>query len=317
MRILIVGAGAVGGYFGAQLAKAGRDVTFLVREGRAAQLRRTGLQVHSPHGDYTIEPSLLIASDLQQRPQTFDLILLSVKAYSLEAAMNDFAPAVASGTLILPLLNGMRHLDALDARFGAAHVLGGSTRISADLDAEGGVHSFEDLQDLVYGARFERTAAPLAPVDEALQGCGFDDKLSNDIMAFMWQKWTILSSLASITCLLRGTVGEVEAARGGPETARAIITEAAAIAGVCGYPTTPAFLDVLSSRLTVAGSSLTASMYRDMMRGLPVEADQILGDLLLRGEEHGVQTPLLRAAYVQLSVYAAARERERAAGEKA
>ena len=317
MRILVVGAGAVGGYFGARLAVAGRDVTFLVRERRAEQLRDRGLHVSSPRDEITIQPQLLLASELRAKPQVFDLILLSTKAYSLQAAMDDFAPAVGAATLILPLLNGMRHLDLLDATFGSPHVLGGSTRISADLDAEGNVHSFEDLQDLVFGARADALAAPIEPIAAALHNAGFDDKRSDDITAFMWQKWTMLSSLASITCLLRGSIGDVAAAPGGVDTARAIIAEASAIATANGYAPTTGFADMMNTRLAAHGSALTASMYRDMMRGSAVEADQILGDLLRRGEQHGVAAPLLRAAYVQLSVYSATREREQATGDKA
>src|SRR5580698_9899927 len=104
MRILIVGAGAVGGYFGARLAAADRDVTFLVRAGRAEQLRRTGLVVESPHGDLSIRPKLLLTSEIIK---PFDLVVLSTKAYSLDAAIQDFAPAVGPETMILPLLNGL------------------------------------------------------------------------------------------------------------------------------------------------------------------------------------------------------------------
>lgn len=305
MRILVVGAGAVGGYFGARLTAAGRDVTFLVREARAAQLRSTGLQVTGPRDHFSVAPRLLTASELQAEPQAFDLLLLSVKAYALEAAMNDFAPAVGPATVVLPLLNGMRHLDVLDARFGPEHVLGGSTRISADLDENGHVHSFEDLQDLVFGARSRASAAPIEAVAAALHNAGFDDRPSDDIVAFMWQKWVLLSSLGAMTCMMRGSIGEVVSAPGGRETAHAIVAEAIAIATACGYAPTEAFATTTYARLSAEGSALTASMYRDMMRGRPVEADQILGDLLQRGEAAGVAAPLLRAAYVQLSVYAA------------
>ncbi len=310
MRILVVGAGAVGGYFGARLAQAGRDVTFLVREGRARQLRDGGLQVVTPHDRFAVEPELLLAAELKSAGQTFDLVLLSTKAYALESAMEDFAPAVGPGTLILPLLNGMHHLDVLDGRFGHKHVLGGSTRISSDLDAEGHVHMFETLQDLVYGARGNATASPLAEVTAALHDAGFDDVLSPDVTGFMWQKWTLLSAIAATTCLLRGSIGDVAAVPGGPETAVALLAESAAIAAACGYPVPEDFLAIARQRVTAKGSALTASMYRDLMRGAPVEAEQVFGDLLRRGGEHGLLSPLLRAAFVQLSVYGARRGKE-------
>src|SRR6202789_311828 len=236
MRILVIGAGAVGGYFGGRLAAAGRDVTFLVRQARAEQLRRTGLQIFDPYGDVSVQPKLLLAEELKARPEAFDLIVVSTKAYSLEAAMDDFAPAVGTSTVILPLLNGMRHLDALDARFGAEHVVGGSTQVVADLDAEGHVHSMTQLHDFNFGERDTSVTERIRAIETTLQGAGFDVHLRPDILATMWQKWTLLASMGAMTCLLRGSVGAVVAAPGGVETARAILAECVAIATANGYP---------------------------------------------------------------------------------
>jgi 2-dehydropantoate 2-reductase len=305
MKILVIGAGATGGYFGARLTRAGRDVTFLVRPRRADQLRKTGLQVTEPEFSFEVTPRILLASELAAKPEPYDLILLSTKAYSLAAAIDDFAPAVGPTTGILPLLNGMAHLDTLAARFGRDKVLGGSTRISADLDPEGRVLSMDkDLHDLHFG-ELDRTDTPrIQAINATLSNSGFDAILEPDILAFMWHKWTILSALASITCLFRGSVGAVAAVPYGPETARALLAESVAIAAAHGYRPPDAFLAAVETRITLPGSDLTASMHRDMMRGLPVEADHILGDLLHRADTHSIPTPLLRAAYVQLKVYA-------------
>jgi 2-dehydropantoate 2-reductase len=306
MRILVMGAGAVGGYFGARLTKAGRDVTFLVREKRAEQLRSMGLMVTEPETEFTVQPKLLTAAELHAKPEPFDLILLSTKAYSLDAAMEDFAPAVDEKTAILPLLNGMKHLDTLAVRFGEGAVLGGSTRISATLGEDGHVISMDKhLHDLHFGERDKQVSERIKAIDATLKGCGFDAELEPDILAFMWNKWTILSALAAITCLFRGSVGQVAAAPGGVETERAILAESVAIATANGYPPPEEFLVGVTERVTEAGSTLTASMHRDMMKGAPVESDHVLGDLLAR--KHNVEAPLLRAAYVQLSVYMATR----------
>jgi 2-dehydropantoate 2-reductase len=302
MRILVIGAGAVGGYFGARLAYAGRDVTFLVRPRRAEQLRRIGLQVTEPEFAFEVTPRILLASELAEKPEHFDLILLSTKAYSLTTAIEDFAPAVGPDTAILPLLNGMSHLDALAARFGKAAVLGGSTRISSDLDADGRVISMDKLLHDLHFGELDGTRTPrIEAIDETLCHSGFDAILEPDIRAFMWHKWTILSALASITCLFRASIGAVAAVPYGTQTERAILAESVSIAGANGYRPPAPFLAAVEARLTEAGSDLTASMHRDMMRGMPVEADHILGDLLALAK--GVETPLLRAAYVQLSVY--------------
>ncbi len=300
MRILVVGAGAVGGYFGGRLAAAGRDVTFLVRSGRAAQLQRDGLRIVSPSGDLALTVKTISAAGLAA---PYDLILLAVKAYTLEAAMQDFAPAVGPGTMILPLLNGMRHIGALAARFGANAVLGGTSHISADLDADGRIVHLGALEDLNYGELSGERTLRLQALEAALAHAGFGDTLSPDITALMWRKWVVLASLGSITCLLRGTIGEVASTPRGVATAHAIVAECAAIAAAEGYPTAATELERMHDRLTRQGSDLTASMYRDLHKGAPVEVDQILGDLLDRADRHSLQAPLVRAAFVQLSIY--------------
>lgn len=282
-------------------------MTLLLRQARAAQIRERGLQVLSPLGDLDVHPAVITAAELRAAPAPYDLILLSTKAYSLEAAMEDFAPAVGGQTSILPLLNGMRHLDTLEARFGAQAVLGGSTRIVSDMDAEGRILHLEPLHDVVFGERDKSVTPRIEAVAAALHGANFEDKLSPDVLAFMWQKWVFLAALGAITCLMRGSIGEVAAAPGGLEIAMGILDETDAIATANGYPTPQAFLDNTKSRLFKVGSPLTASMYRDLERGAAVEADQILGDLIRRGRDKGVAAPLLTAAYAQLSVYSSRR----------
>ncbi|QMV18956.1 2-dehydropantoate 2-reductase [Granulicella sp. 5B5] len=308
MRTLVIGAGAVGGYFGARLAAAGRDITFLVRKHRADQLRTNGLHVISPQGNVDIDqPKLLLAADLAAHPTPFDLILLSTKAYSLDSAMNDFAPAIGPNTVILPLLNGMAHLDALDARFSPARVLGGSTRIVADVDTNGTIHSMEALHDLNFGERDKSVTPRIEAIQTELSNAGFEAKLQPDILAFMWSKWVFLAALGATTCLLRGSIGQIASAPGGLATAQGILNETAAIAAANGYPTSAPFLEHTTARLLQPGSTLTASMYRDMMRGAPVEADHILGNLIARSHTHNVPAPLLTAAHAMLSVYSANR----------
>jgi 2-dehydropantoate 2-reductase len=306
MRILVVGAGAVGGYFGACLAVAGRDVTFLARERRAAQLRAIGLQVKSPNGDFGIAPAdlkLISAQELAGAKTPYDLILLSTKAYALDAAMNDFAPAIGANTAILPLLNGMRHLDMLSERFGKEHVLGGSSRIVSDVDPEGRVVHIEAWKDLAFGELDKSVTPRIEAIAKTLHGAGFEDMLMPDIVNFMWQKWVLLAAMAGITCLLRGSIGEIAHVPFGVETEQAFLKETAAIASASGYPPTEKSLTAIEARLTDPQSPLTASMYRDLTKNGPVEVDHILGDLLRRGKTLGLVSPLLQAAYVQLSVY--------------
>ena len=300
MRLLIVGAGATGGYFGGRLAQAGRDVTFLVRPGRAAQLRRDGLQLISPHGDIGIVPALLTPGE---PAPPFDAVLLAVKAFALEAAMADVAPLVGPATMIMPLLNGMRHLDTLAERFGEGAVLGGVCRIASTLDEQGRIVQLAGFQDLVVGERDGRESARVQALHGVLSGAGFDASASTAVTQLMWEKWVLLAAGGAITCLLRGDIGEIEAA-GGAGLARRVIAEAGAVAAAEGHAPGDKFRRHAETMLTTPGSSFATSMYRDMMAGAPVEADHIIGDMVRRAEAAAIDTALLAAAAVALRVYA-------------
>jgi len=300
MRILIVGAGAVGGYFGGRLAQAGRDVTFLVRPSRAKQLGRDGLRIISPHGDAALTPKLVSVEEIDK---PYDLVFLSVKAYALEAAMNDFAAAVGPETMILPVLNGMRHVDLLTKRFGEDAVIGGVCQVASEIDDAGRIVQLADFQQLVYGERNGEMTPRLQTLDATLQGRGFDARLSTDIMQEMREKWVQLASLGAITCLMRGTIGEIVDAPGGADLSLKVLDESAAVATACGHKPSEALLSRHAAAMTAPGSPLTSSMYRDLRKGAPVEADHILGDFIERGGAHEVATPLLKAAFINLRVY--------------
>jgi 2-dehydropantoate 2-reductase len=300
MRILVVGAGATGGYFGARLAEAGRDVTFLVRAGRADQLRRSGLQIKSPHGNLALKPKLVTAAALD-RP--FDAVLLAVKAFALEEALADLAPAVGSETMIVPFLNGMRHIEALVDRFGERPVLGGVCVVATMLDPEGRIVQLGDMQELAYGERDGTMSERVRALDAQLQNAGFKAQASDAILLRMWEKWVLLATVGGVTCLMRGAVGEVEAAPGGPEFALAFLAECIAVATAAGFPPREPFVKTAKGMITARGSAFASSMFRDMGAGAPIEADQIIADLLARARRHGVGTPLLAIANAHLAVY--------------
>jgi 2-dehydropantoate 2-reductase len=300
MRILVVGAGAVGGYFGGRLIQAGRDVTFLVRPGRARQIKALGLQIVSPHGDVSLHAAAITA---EQIAVAYDLILLGVKSYSLARAMQDFAPAAGSRSMILPVLNGMHHMDLLGERFGEPAVLGGVCRVSTEIDEQGRIRQLSDIQSLSYGELDGARTPRIEEVDQNLRGAGFEAAVSEHIVEDMWQKWVQLATLGAINCLLRGNIGQITAIPGGAALSLSILRECADVAAACGHPQTKAFLEQQKVLLTAERSALTSSMYRDLKRNLPVEVDTILGDLLRRGQTHGLKTPLLQAAVVSLSIY--------------
>jgi 2-dehydropantoate 2-reductase len=302
MRILVVGAGSTGGYFGARLAQAGRDVTFLVRPARAEYLRANGLQITSPHGDVTLAPNLVTAGHIAA---PFDAVLLTVKGFALAAAMEDLAPAIGPDTIILPVLNGMKHVDSLTERFGAHAVAGCACKVATVIDDQGRIVQLTKLQDIAYGEMDGTLSPRITRLDQAMQGAGFDARLSRTILLDMWEKWVLLATIGGVTCLMRGNIGAIEAVPGGAPFALAFLDEVAATVTAAGYKPREAFMAATRNAITQPGSTLTSSMYRDLELGRPVEAEQILGDLAARAHRLAVPTPLLDAAFANLSIYQA------------
>jgi 2-dehydropantoate 2-reductase len=304
MRILVVGAGAIGGYFGARLAAAGRDVTFLVRPKRAEQLK-SGLFVRSPKGDVKIAAPKLVTEPTLRDP--FDLVLLSCKSYDLDSAMDSFASAVGPATMILPLLNGESHIDILRKRFGAGAVLGGQCQISSTLDEQGHVVHLNDWHMLGFGELDGSRSTRIEAVSESFTGANFEPQLSLHILQDMWEKWIFIATMAGITCLMRAALGDIEAA-GGTSIALELFAECGAIAGKNGYVPRAAAGERIRKTLSTPGSTLMASMLRDVEGHRRTEHEHILGDLLARAQ--GTRTPVLEICLAHLRAYEARRSRE-------
>jgi 2-dehydropantoate 2-reductase len=300
MRMLVVGAGSTGGYFGGRLLEAGRDVTFLVRQQRKARLQADGLRIVSPFGDATLHPPLVTAKEIDG---PFDVVLLTVKAYSLDEALADFAPAVGDGTMILPVLNGMRHMDRLTERFGDDAVVGCTCHIVSSIDEEGRIVQHNKVQEMAYGELDGSLSPRIEALDAFMKADRFGTRLSRHIARRMWEKWILLASLGSANVLARGSVGEIEATPGGTDFTLRILEEAVSVTRAAGVEPSEGFLDSARSMLTARGSAMTTSMYRDLLAGNAVEADEIVGDLLARGREAGLDTPLLSAAFTSLMVH--------------
>ena len=305
MRILMVGAGATGGYFGARLLQHGRDVTFLVRDTRARQLAQHGLIVRSETGNVNLPAPPTLQTSALRDP--FDLIVLSCKAYGLKQVMADIAPAVGPQTAILPLLNGMRQLELLDDRFGSQHVLGGQCVISAMLDAQGIVQHLNRMHSITFGERDGGASPRMQQITEAFADAEFDSRPSSHVLQDMWDKWFFLATLAGITCLMRGSIGEIVAAPGGVVAALALLDECRAVAESFEHAPNERVLGRARSMLTEAGSTLAASMLRDLQHGHPIEAAHIIGDMLARAEQRHLPASMLALVYTHLKVYEAAR----------
>ena len=301
MRILVVGAGAIGGYFGGRMLQAGRDVTFLVRPRRAAELAAAGLVIKSPSGDVTLkDPPAVQADKLSGK---FDVVLLSCKAFDLENAIRSFAPAVGPDTAIIPLLNGMLHLDVLDRKFGRERVLGGLCAIAVTLNEHREIVQLAPMQSLGFGERDGKLSDRVRAIAEVMASGRFGAAASEQIIQDMWEKWVFLASLAASTCLMRAPVGHILAAPGGKDFILGMLDECSAVAAAEGHAPSGPFFERVRGMLTTEGSQLTASMFRDIRAGAPVEADHVIGDLIARGDAAKVPVPKLRTAYTHLKAY--------------
>ncbi|AZS76993.1 2-dehydropantoate 2-reductase [Achromobacter spanius] len=305
MRLLFLGAGGTGGYFGGRAAQAGADVTFLVREPRAARLREQGLRIQSPLGDVTLQPKLVTQQTLQG---AYDVVVLSCKAYDLASAIDAIRPAVGPNTAVLPIMNGVLQYDVLDREFEPHRVLGGLCQINATLGPEGEVVHLGKHANIVFGeragpARSERCVA----LEQALAGGEYVSRLSEDIHQDMWEKYVMLTTLAAATCLMRGSIGQIASTDDGIDILKSLLQESQSVAAASGHAVRPeadAFVQNLISDRT---QPMTASMFRDLRQGLPVEADHIVGDMVNRARTLGVDATYLRVAYSHLQVYQAQR----------
>ena len=299
MRILVLGAGGIGGYFGARLEAAGGDVTFLVRPGRAAVLRERGLRIYSPCGDLHVTPKLLTREELRG---PFDAVILSCKAYDLDSAMDDIAPAVGPQTLLLPLLNGVSHLERLVARFGRERVLGGVAQAALLVTPAGEIRHFNTTHRLVTGTRGPTTQG-LKDLAVLIAASGVDFVLSDDIEQAMWNKFVFWAALAGATCTLRANIGIILQTVGGEEFVTGLIGECARIAESEGHALTVSQLATCRSLLTESGSVLAASMLRDIERGGPTEAEFTVGDLVARARSLNIDARCLRLVHSHMQAY--------------
>lgn len=301
MKTLILGAGGIGGYYGGRLAEAGADVTFLVRPAREARLKADGLVIESPLGDAKLAVKTVTRESLVG---AYDLIVLSCKAYDLDAAIEAIRPAVGDRTTILPLLNGIAQLDRLDAAFGAEHVIGGAAHISVTLADGGTIRHLNKLELVTFGERDGNAeSARCAAVASLFARARFDARRSDSILQDMWEKFAFITAAAAITCLMRASVGAIMATDDGERLTRTMLDECQAVAAAEGFSVRPKAKEWGTTFLTTPGSDFAASMLRDLEAGRAVEADHLQGDMMRRGAACGVATDLLRVAYCHLQAY--------------
>ncbi len=300
MRFLVLGAGAVGGYFGGRLAEAGRDVTFLVRAPRAAALAEHGLTVESPLGNFHV-PVKVATADRVGGP--YDVVLLTAKHYDLDAAIEAIRPGVGPQTAVLPLLNGLVHLDKLDAAFGAGRVLGGVAYVGAVLLPNGTIRHHNTMSGIAFGERSGGITERTRGIAAEFAGTPVSAPGNDNILLEMWEKFVMMGAMAGMNCLLRGNIGEIVATQDGEAVMLAALAECRAVAAAAGYRPRPESRERVQALLTERGSINTASMRQDLEAGRRTEADAIVGDMLRRARHFGFAAPLLSAAYCALQVH--------------
>jgi 2-dehydropantoate 2-reductase len=305
LKLLVLGAGGIGGYFGGRVAEAkSADVTFLVRPKRREQLERDGLVIESPHGNARFPVKTISAEELKPG---YDAVLFTCKAYDLGSAMDAIAPAMDGKTVVVPQLNGMAHLEALDKRFGRENVMGGVAQINATMRKDGTVAHMDSLSRIVFGERDGRETPRAKALADAFAKTNVRWNLSPDIEQEMWEKVVFLSALAATPCLFRAHVGEIMAAPGGREAMERAIDANIAIARAEGHPPRPQSIEFAKARLMDPNGNWSASMMRDMEAGNPVEADHIVGWMLERARKHSIDERILSMAYTHLKAYEARR----------
>lgn len=310
MRILILGAGATGGYFGARLLEAGADVNFLVRASRAAQLRAHGLVIESRCGNFKGAVAALSKDDIGH---PYDLVILSCKAYDLERAADAIVPAIGPSTLVLPLLNGLKHFDPLDERFGAERIAGGCCHLAVALGEAGEVRHLNTTERITFGARgrgAENQRRMLERLAVLFARTSVDCRFVEDVMQHCWEKYVFIATLAAVSTLMRAAVGDVVSIEGGRGAIIKVLEVCALTAAHNGFPMRPNAYEEALATLSEQGSALTASMLRDLEAGGRVEAEQIVGDMMRRAQAAGLGPGLLGVAYMHLRAREARRMRE-------
>lgn len=308
MKILILGAGGVGGYFGGRLVENKVDVTFLVRPKRAEALKRDGLRIKSRFGNARLEVKCVTQDQVKGG---YDLVLFTAKAYDLQSAIDAIAPAVDAKTRVMPFLNGIVHYEVLDKRFGRERVLGGVAYIGTKLSPSGEVDHFNEFHRIAFGPRAPAQAALCEAFAAVLKGVNFDWKLEPKIEQAVWDKWVLLATLAGMTCLMRAAVGDIVADEAGERLMLTLLGENTGIAKAEGFATPEAVLANHRAILTKKGSTFSASMLHDIENGGPAEGEHILGSLLGYARKHSLSTPMLEIAATHLRAYEVRRRREK------
>ncbi|HEU5139991.1 MAG TPA: ketopantoate reductase family protein [Bacillales bacterium] len=301
MNIVILGAGAVGGYLGGRLAEAGVPVSFLVRERRADQLSEKGIRIKSVHGDFSAE-SVDLYTDAEQIPEC-DVVIVTVKGYQVEGAMPQLRTLVAKGAKILPFLNGMEHFRFMEESFGEENVLGGLAFIISTLDENGGIVQTSEQHDFVFGALRESQKAFCNRLETTLSGANVNVKNSDHILRDLWQKYTFITAFSGITTASRLPIGKVRENQETLKLFQTMIEEMQALATVNKIDLGERLVDAVTEQVRGLPEEGTSSMHQDLRKGMPIEVESLHGGALRIAKEKGVKLPTIQTIYALLKPY--------------
>ena len=296
MKILILGAGGIGGYFGAQLIRIGADVTYLLREKRKALIDANDLKIQSPYGDFAVQPKIVTSETVTAG---YELIVLASKSYDLDDALESLNPALETA-VVLPFLNGFDHLDVLDKKLGRERVMGGVAHIAATIKPDGAIQQLSEIHMLTVGPRHAAHEGLAKEFFSICESAPFKTALAEDIEQVLWDKWVFLATLAGMTTSCRASVGDIVATPFGEELTRQMYAECCAVAREFDHPVSQASQAKALDMLTQQGSGFTASMLRDLLAGSQTEADHILGGMINRAVKKSLSMPLLTLAYTHM-----------------
>src|SRR5690625_2644734 len=311
MKVLILGAGGIGGIVGGRLVQSGADVTFLVREGRKQNLLAHGLQIESPYGNASIPVTAKLKSEITA---DYDLVLLTCKAYDLDSAIDTIRPAVGKLTCILPILNGIAHITQLNQEFGEERVLGGTIKMQATLTANGLIRQLSDWQTLTFGEQNGTLSSRVTTFASMLEKTGINANPTQEIMREMWMKLVHLSTVAGITCLMRANIGEIARTPEGTSLMQRFLRRNAEIAAHAGYRPSEEFLKSYLELFATTDSKYEASMLRDLEKGGQIESEQILGDMLTHCRKASLDDTIHLLAYTHVKAYEERRRADRLPG---
>ena len=298
MKILILGAGAIGGFFGAHLMKSGANITFLVREKRKNELKKSGINIFSINGELKVNPKLL---DKNLSGQHFDVIILTNKSYDLIESIREIKPYV-NKTVIIPLLNGMAHYEILDKEFGKEKIFGGTAYISTAMNNYGSIQQITSRASIKFGPRTQKNINIANEFYEICKETEFECDFSDHIELDLWRKYVLIGATAASTVLFQKPLGEISATTYGKSLIIEIHEECKKIVLSKGYDIGIEATNYNLKLITDKGSLLKASMLRDFESGKKTECEHILGYLIELAERNNLQCDLIKAAHTRIQV---------------